>query len=100
MYNILGIAGIVFGLKVIHDEVIPKTNPVTMSITISWIHAVVTGLGAFYVQLTEPKLFTGVDSLINEPSQNARLLIFISLSYFIYDFFDMLLWSDYSSYDD
>ena len=100
MYDVLGIAGIVFGLKIIHDEIIPKSNPVTMSITISWIHAIVTGAGAFYVQLTEPTLFTDAETLINESSQNARILIFISLSYFVYDFLDMLLWSDYSSYAD
>ena len=71
-----------------------------MSITISWIHAIVTGLGALYVQLTEPSLFSDVDHLMNQTSQNASLFILISLSYFIYDFLDMLLWSDYSDYDD
>ena len=52
---------IIFGLKFIHDEIIPKSNKVTMSLTISWLHAVVTGVGAIYVQLTEPSLFASVE---------------------------------------
>ena len=70
-----------------------------MSITISWVHAVVTGFGALYVQLTEPSLFYSVENLMGRSSETARFFILVSLAYFIYDFLDMLLWSDYSGID-
>ena len=67
-----------------------------MSTVISVVHAAIAGCGALYVQVTEPDLFYKMESMIFQSSETARLILLFSLSYFIYDCLDMLLWTDYS----